>query len=345
MNTNKHLSNITKSLTMAAVSTVLLAPCLASAEEMEAVTIETFIRAESDIAIKNVHGLVGFSEWHHTRDPVSLDKQDVIRMNRDTLYSSTVLDLSKPVTITMPEADGRYMSLHVISQDHYSYVISKPGPHEITQEKLGSRYAFIIVRTFADADDPSDIKVANGAQDAMTIKGGRKGALDIPNWNMEQLLEARGALNTLAKLGGNTALAFGMKDEVDPISHLVYGAAGWGGLPQKSAYYDIAKVEKNDGTPHSVTVKDVPVDAFWSVTVYDADGFIKENSAGQYSFNNIMSVPNREGSITINFGGCDDGRVNCLPVSEGWNYAVRMYEPRSEILDGTWVFPAIEPVK
>ncbi len=100
-----------------------------------------------------------------------------------------------------------------------------------------------------------------------------------------------------------------------------------------------------DGEQHSVTVKDVPEDAFWLVTVYDGDGFIKENSAGQYSFNNIMSVPNREGSITINFGGCDDGRVNCLPVSEGWNYAVRMYEPRSEILDGTWVFPAIEPVK
>ena len=34
-----------------------------------------------------------------------------------------------------------------------------------------------------------------------------------------------------------------------------------------------------------------------------------------------------------------------LPVTKGWNYAIRMYEPRQEILDGSWPFPKIEPVK
>ena len=92
-------------------------------------------------------------------------------------------------------------------------------------------------------------------------------------------------------------------------------------------------------------MKDVPVDAFWSIIVYNADGFIPENPEGRYSFNNVTAKPNKDGSITINFGGCDDGRINCLPVSEGWNYTVRMYEPRPEILDGSWKFPAIEPVK
>ncbi len=345
MNTKTHITRITKSVAVIAASAALLVPGLATAEAMEPVTVATFIRAESDVAIKNIHSLVGFNKWHHIREPVALDKQDIIRMNRDTLYSSTVLDLSKPATITMPDADGRYVSLQVISQDHYSYSTSKPGAHKITQEQLGSRYAFIIVRTFVDADDPKDIKAANAAQDAMAIQGGGNGPLDIPNWNIEQLLEARGALNTLAKLGGSVEFAFGMKDEVRPIDHLVYGAAGWGGLPEKSAFYEIETVEKNDGTHHSVTVKDVPVNAFWSVTVYGDDGFIKENSAGRYSFNNITATLNQDGSTTINFGGCDDGRVNCLPVSEGWNYAVRMYEPRPEILDRTWVFPTIEPVK
>jgi hypothetical protein len=42
-----------------------------------------------------------------------VDNQSVIRMNQDTLYSVTVLDLSKPVKITLPEIGGRYMSMHV----------------------------------------------------------------------------------------------------------------------------------------------------------------------------------------------------------------------------------------
>ena len=47
----------------------------------------------------------------------------------------------------------------------------------------------------------------------------------------------------------------------------------------------------------------------------------------------------------ILFGDCDDGHVNCLPISEGWNYAVRMYAPRPEILDGSWTFPEIKQVR
>jgi len=326
-------------------TTVVLAPGLASADDTTPVTVKTFTRAESDVAIKRVYDAVGFSKFFHIRVPTPIDQQNVIRMNRDTIYSSAVLDLSKPVTVTLPNTDGRYMSLQVISQDHYSYAVSKPGDYEITKAMVGTRFAYLIIRTFMDADDPQDIAAANSAQDRLAIKGGGDGPLDIPNWNMEQLLEARGALNALAKLGGKSDDALGMKDEVDPIDHLVFGAAGWGGLPKKSAYYELDSVDHNDGTPYSVTIGDVPVDAFWSVTIYNADGFISKNASGVYSFNNVTADPNKDGSITINFGGCKDGRVNCLPVTQGWNYAVRMYQPRPEILDGTWVFPAIEPVK
>lgn len=46
----------------------------------------------------------------------------------------------------------------------------------------------------------------------------------------------------------------------------------------------------------------------------------------------------------IEFGACDDGCINCLPISKGWNYAVRMYEPRWQILDATWKFAEAETV-
>jgi hypothetical protein len=45
-------------------------------------------------------------------------KRRGIRMNRDTLYSAAVLDLSSPATVTLPETGGRYMGMRVINQDH-----------------------------------------------------------------------------------------------------------------------------------------------------------------------------------------------------------------------------------
>lgn len=86
----------------------------------------------------------------------------------------------------------------------------------------------------------------------------------------------------------------------------------------------------------------MPVDAFWSVTVYGADGFLHKNDLDAYSVNNISGVKNPDGSVTINLGG-DGNLPNSLPLTEGWNYTVRMYRPRAEILDGTWTFPAFEP--
>ena len=112
-----------------------------------------------------------------------------------------------------------------------------------------------------------------------------------------------------------------------------------------SAFYVIDRVARDDGTPHVLSVAEVPVDGFWSVTVYNADGYLEPNPEGIYSFNNVTAEPNDDGSFTLHFGGCKDGRINCVPVAPGWNYAARMYEPRTEILDGSWTFPNAQPVE
>ena len=116
-------------------------------------------------------------------------------------------------------------------------------------------------------------------------------------------------------------------------------------LPRENAVYVVSEVQNNDGTPHAVTVGDVPVDAFWSITVYNRDGFLEENDRNVYSFNNVTAEKNTDGTITINFGECGDGRINCLPITKGWNYTVRLYEPGETILDNTWVFPQLVPVR
>ena len=114
----------------------------------------------------------------------------------------------------------------------------------------------------------------------------------------------------------------------------------------KDAIYLNFTLPKNDGkTVYTLTVKDVPVDGFWSVSLYNAEGYYQKNEYDAYSFNNLAAMKSADGSVTIQFGGCDGKTPNCLPTMPGWNYTVRLYRPRKEILDGTWKFPEVQPVK
>jgi hypothetical protein len=91
-------------------------------------------------------------------------------------------------------------------------------------------------------------------------------------------------------------------------------------------------------------VHDVPVDGFWSISLYNAQGYFEKNAYDAYSLNNITSSKNADGSVGIQFGGCDGKIPNCLPIMKGWNYTVRLYRPRAEILNGKWAFPEAQPV-
>ncbi len=138
--------------------------------------------------------------------------------------------------------------------------------------------------------------------------------------------------------------AAGRRNEVDPVRHLIVTATGWGLNPDKDAIYLNITPTKNDGTAvYKLNVKDVPVDGFWSVSVYDAQGYFVPNKLNGYTLNNITSKKNDDGSVTIQFGGCDGKIPNCLPIMSGWNYMVRLYRPRPEILNGSWKFPDAKP--
>ena len=105
--------------------------------------------------------------------------------------------------------------------------------------------------------------------------------------------------------------------------------------------YISAQPDQNDGkTPYTLTMpKDVPVQAFWSVTVYNKNGFFTPNKYNAYSVNNVTGEKNDDGSVTIHFGG-DPEQPNFLPITDGWNYLVRLYLPGWQIVEGNWSPPA-----
>ena len=85
------------------------------------VTIENFPRAETDLYLRKIVKNDGFGKFDHHREPTPIDQQHVIRMNRDTLYSEGVFDLdASPVTVTLPNAGARFMSMQVIDEDAHT---------------------------------------------------------------------------------------------------------------------------------------------------------------------------------------------------------------------------------
>lgn len=203
----------------------------------------------------------------------------------------------------------------------------------------------VLVRTFADPNDPADMKTAHALQDAIQIRQASPGKLELPDWDTVSLAETRQQLNQMAAKMKDFSEAFGRRGEVDPIQHLIGSAAGWGGNPQRGAMYFNATPERNDGkTPYTLTMpKDVPVEAFWSVTVYNKDGFFTPNELNAYSFNSVTAERNGDGSVTVHFGG-DPKATNYLPITDGWNYVVRCYLPGWQIIEGNWAPPAPQPV-
>ena len=89
-----------------------------------------------------------------------------------------------------------------------------------------------------------------------------------------------------------------------------------------------------------LTVKDVPVDGFWSLAMYNKEGYFEKNDYESYGVSYQSAEKNADGSITIHFGG-DPRSVNYIPLTDGWNYVVRLYRPREEILSGNWTFPEV----
>ncbi|GAA3150366.1 DUF1214 domain-containing protein [Rhodococcus baikonurensis] len=292
-----------------------------------AVNVLNFNRAESDLMFARLAAGVGLGTWNHTRDLGSLDNQPIIRQNRDTLYSSAIIDVRENVTITVPDTGKRYISVWVVSQDHYGPVILRdPGEHLLTRELVGTDYAALIVRILVDPNSPEDVTEVNRLQDALTIDGGGTGEFPMPDYDERSQTETRDALLALARGITTYDHSFGTAAEVDPIRHLLGTASGWGGLPEYEATY----VNFDEGLPvgeYRLRLNDVPVDAFWSVSLYNAAGYFEENTLGVNSINSLTAALDADGSTTVRFGVHLDGVANALPIMPGWNYVLRLYRP------------------
>jgi hypothetical protein len=312
----------------------------------EPVTVDNFVRAETDMYFGMLVDRGGLGRFDHLREFHTIEGPGV-RPNRDTLYSEGVFDLDPgPVEVIVPDPGERFLSMMVIDQNHYVPLVAYgAGRHLLARDEIGTRYVFVVIRTLVDPNDPKDFERVHVLQDALVAEQAASGSFEVPDWDRESQKKVRDALLTLASTIPDLRHGGGSRDEVDPIRHLIAAAAGWGLNPDRDATYLNVTPADNDGTGvYRMTVGEVPADGFWSVSVYDEEGHFVENPQDAYSLNSITAERNPDGSVTIQFGGCDDDTVNCLPIFPDWNYMVRLYRPRPEVLDGSWTFPEATPV-
>ena len=308
------------------------------------VTLDNFVRAATDIEFGKYLALTGgVNNLIHIREPTPIEQQPTIRMNRDVIYSMAVIDISEGAKLTLPVMGERYVSAQVVNQNHFmNDVFLGGGEYAMDVESFDTPYVVVIIRTLVDASDPEDLAAVHALQDQMAVTAASAKPLVIPDYDDESFEAVKNAALELARFVPDSSLTFGLKEKVNHVRYFLGAAYGWGGLPEDQAYY----LNVEPGLPVGIYKIDVPaevpVDEYWSISLYNADGFYEKNTMDAYNVNSVMGERNDDGSMTVHFGGCDDGRANCLPIMEGWNYVVRLYRPLPEVLDGSWEFPAVE---
>jgi hypothetical protein len=323
-----------------------LAAVKATARETPAVQVmpETYIRAESDRQFGVVAKMAGgVNRFYHFRRPTPLDKQNVVRMNRDTLYSMAVVDTSKGATITVPELPkDRYVSVYLADNDHYCpFVIYRSGTHELPGD---TQYLGVGVRLQVfNPKDEAEIALVNKLQDQFIIKADSADPLPEFKWDLQSLKALTDRYEKESTRYSSWKGMMGPRGKVDEKTRHIAAAAAWGLFPERDATYLNYSGGHDYRVCHQATYEVPENDAFWSITVYGSDGFMKSD-------NNIVNSSNvklnADGTFTVYFGSAQTcGDVpNRLDTTEGWNFLMRIYRPGKSVMEGAYKLPAAKPV-
>ena len=309
------------------------------------VTSETYIRAESDRQFGVIAKMAGgVNRFYHFRRPTPLDKQNVVRMNRDTLYSMGIVDTSKGATIAVPELPrDRYVSVYLVDNDHYCpFVIYRAGTHELPR---GTQYLGLGVRIQVfNPKDEDEIALINKLQDQFIIKADSAEPLPEFTWDIESLQALTDRYEKEFAQYSSFKGMMGPRGQVDEKIRHIAAAGGWGLFPEWDATYLNYSGGHDYRVCHQATYQVPENGAFWSITVYGNDGFMKSD-------NNIVNSSNvklnADGTFTVYFGAAETcGEVpNRLDTTEGWNFAMRIYRPGKSVLEGAYKLPVAKPVK
>jgi len=300
----------------------------------------------------------------------------VVRSNNDTYYKFGFLDLSAgPVTLySLNPAVDRFYSYQLMDDRNVNFRnLIKPdraytlyrgsAPEEADGELIEAPSDFVAVTVrveVKDLNDPADVKMAQLVFGGLTIDGPEVAAIRkvdlLSGFSEEVVAEAERRieektlstpLNELIVKQGQTV------GEDVPYINLAAGTKCCIGGPDPShSDYEMVFTDSSGETlegskgAYTLTMTEPPVDAFWSITVYDSErgGFLHPNDDDRYHFNNTTAVRNEDGTVSFLFKTeCGPSDPNCLAVPVGpFDVVGRYYLPRAEVISREWSLPDIK---
>jgi hypothetical protein len=327
--------------------TILLVLAAVPVAAAEVVTPETYIRAEADLAFAQFQMNAGndVNRFYFIRKPTPLDAQAVVRMNRDTLYAAAVVDTEGGATITIPEfPDDRYFSILVIDNDHYApTVFYEPGTHAVPGD---TKYVTLVQRIqLMDPSDPADVALVNEMQNRFVINASSHDLFPQPDWDVESMLALRAEyekeFQTFAQYEPDW---MGPRGEVNEHTRHLGVAGAWGLFPERDAVYINYTGPSSADACYTATYDVPPNDAFWSITVYGSDGFMKSDD----NIVNDRNVQlNADGTFTVFYGSEQNcgARPNRVDITDGWNFLMRVYRPGEKVLAREYALPDVDVVQ
>lgn len=302
----------------------------------------------------------------------------VVRQNNDTFYQAAFVHLGQgPVVLTSSSPSIERFSSFQLMDDrdlNYANIIHPAGAYtlyrgELPAQVVGepievpSELSVVIVRVeVKDKTDPDDVSAAEAVYDGIQIEGTGldempaldllSGFPDVVATEAHRLIDSTAANTAFSEM---VASPEQVPMEVTFLQVAAGAKVGWGGPVTSHSAYELlfedadgAQMFGSRGT-YEIVTEAPPVEAFWSVTVYDTErgGYLHPNDDERHHINSTTGVRNGDGTYTLRFKmSCSDRDRNCLEVPEGqFDVTARYYLPSEAIRTGAWVMPRARLVR
>jgi hypothetical protein len=305
-------------------------------------------------------------------------EDDVVRSNNDTVYRMAWLYLGEgPVVLESASPSEKRFTSFQLQDDrnaNYRNIIQPAGrytlyygerPEKISGEavEVPSLLSAVVVRIeVKDKNDPADLDDALAVFDGITIEGpaiSQFPVVDVLSGFDEQVVQEADKRMQEAKktVPYREMIAAPGQEPGKDVSYLNFATGtreGWGGPATSHSAYESMYTDNTGATleglagEYELVTEEPPVNAFWSVTVYDTTtGRFHPNDADRYHINNTTAIRDENGTFTFQFKlSCEDADQNCLEVPAGpFDVAARYYLPEPEIANGEWTMPRPARVK
>lgn len=168
-----------------------------------------------------------------------------------------------------------------------------------------------------DYADPDDVAAANLLQDQFVVKAGSAEPFTSPQWDLESMLALRSQYEVeFSQFAQFESDCMGPRGEVNEKTRHLAAAGAWGLFPAKDVVYINYAGPSDPQRCYTATYDTPETDAFWSITVYGNDGFMKSDVN---VINDRNVTHNNDGTFTAYFGSEDacGAKANRVDISEG----------------------------